>query len=159
MLAHWLSGALNESVFLIAESPDRAQALAQAKQDSGRWHLAHPPELLRGPWDPALSGGHRMPPANPNISASLAACLPNLAKQQRVDFHLLLVRFALQSNLCCQTLLPRAECLLPMGSLLLRFGYDSPHRAPRDRDLLGFDASDLASAADAFPDIANPSHF
>ena len=32
MLAHWLSGALNESVFLIAESPNRAQALEQARQ-------------------------------------------------------------------------------------------------------------------------------
>lgn len=32
MLAHWLSGALNESVFLIAESPNRAQALEQARK-------------------------------------------------------------------------------------------------------------------------------
>jgi AcrR family transcriptional regulator len=32
VLAHWLSGALNESVFLIAESSNRAQALGQARR-------------------------------------------------------------------------------------------------------------------------------
>lgn len=32
VLAHWLSGAMNEAVFLIAESPNRPRALAHAKR-------------------------------------------------------------------------------------------------------------------------------
>jgi hypothetical protein len=41
-----------------------------------------------------------------------------------------------------------------VGALLFTLWYDMPHRATRDADLLGFGASDLASVAETFRDIA-----
>jgi hypothetical protein len=32
VLAHWLSGALNEAVLMVAEASDRVEALAKARQ-------------------------------------------------------------------------------------------------------------------------------
>jgi AcrR family transcriptional regulator len=35
VVAHWLSGAMNEAVFMIADAPDRSTALAEAKRALG----------------------------------------------------------------------------------------------------------------------------
>ena len=95
-----------------------------------------------------------MNPANPNVAASVRARLLNVAKAQGVDFNQVLVRFALERILYCLTQSQHADRFLLKGALLFTLWYDMPHRATRDADLLGFGASDLASVAETFRDIA-----
>jgi len=95
-----------------------------------------------------------MSPLNPNIAASIRARLLNIAKAQGVDFNQVLVRFALERILYRLTQSQHADRFLLKGALLFTLWYDMPHRATRDADLLGFGASDLASVAETFCDIA-----
>ena len=95
-----------------------------------------------------------MNPANPNVAASVRARLLNVAKAQGVDFNQVLVRFALERILYRLTQSQHADRFLLKGALLFTLWYDMPHRATRDADLLGFGASDLASVAETFRDIA-----
>lgn len=95
-----------------------------------------------------------MNPANPNVAASVRARLLNVAKAQGVDFNQVLVRFALERILYRMTQSQHADHFLLKGALLFTLWYDMPHRATRDADLLGFGASDLASVAETFRDIA-----
>ena len=95
-----------------------------------------------------------MSAANPNVAASVRARLLNVAKAQGVDFNQVLVRFALERILYRLTRSPHADRFLLKGALLFTLWYDMPHRATRDVDLLGFGASDLASVAEVFRDIA-----
>lgn len=95
-----------------------------------------------------------MTSANPNVAASVRARLLNVAKAQGVDFNQVLVRFALERILYRMTQSQHADRFLLKGALLFTLWYDMPHRATRDADLLGFGASDLASVAETFRDIA-----
>lgn len=95
-----------------------------------------------------------MSPASPNVAASVRARLLNVAKAQGVDFNQVLVRFALERILYRMTQSQHADRFLLKGALLFTLWYDMPHRATRDADLLGFGASDLASVAETFRDIA-----
>ena len=95
-----------------------------------------------------------MNPANRHGAASVRARLLNVAKAQGVDFNQVLVRFALERILYRLTKSPYADRFLLKGALLFTLWYDMPHRATRDADLLGFGASDLASVAKIFQDIA-----
>lgn len=95
-----------------------------------------------------------MNPAQANKAASVRARLLNVAKAQGVDFQQVLVRFALERMLYRLSQSPHANRFLLKGALLFTLWYAMPHRATRDADLLGFGASDLASVADIFRDIA-----
>lgn len=95
-----------------------------------------------------------MTSANPNVAASVRARLLNVAKAQGVDFNQVLVRFALERILYRMAQSQHADRFLLKGALLFTLWYDMPHRATRDADLLGFGASDLASVAETFRDIA-----
>lgn len=94
------------------------------------------------------------PPNQPNVAASVRARLLNLAKKQGVVFNQVLVRFALERILYRMTQSQHSDRFLLKGALLFTLWYDMPHRATRDADLLGFGASDLASVAETFRDIA-----
>src|SRR5206468_3786317 len=83
------------------------------------------------------------------------ARLLNVAKAQGVDFNQVLVRFALERMLYRLSQSVHADRFLLKGALLFTLWYDMPHRATRDADLLGFGASDLASVAQTFRDIAS----
>ena len=95
-----------------------------------------------------------MNPAQANKATSVRARLLNVAKAQGVDFQQVLVRFALERMLYRLSQSPHANRFLLKGALLFTLWYAMPHRATRDADLLGFGASDLASVADIFRDIA-----
>jgi hypothetical protein len=96
-----------------------------------------------------------MTPTRPaNVAASVRARLLNVAKAQDVDFNQVLVRFALERILYRMTQSQHADRFLLKGALLFTLWYDMPHRATRDADLLGFGASDLASVAETFREIA-----
>jgi predicted nucleotidyltransferase component of viral defense system len=90
-----------------------------------------------------------------NVAASVRARLLNVAKAQGVDFNQVLVRFALERILYRMTQSQHADRFLLKGALLFTLWYDMPHRATRDADLLGFGASDLASVAETFRNIAS----
>lgn len=89
-----------------------------------------------------------------DLAASVRARLLNIAKAQGADFNQVLVRFALERILYRMSQSEHADRFLLKGALLFTLWYDMPHRATRDADLLGFGASDLASVAQAFRDIA-----
>jgi len=89
-----------------------------------------------------------------NLAESVRARLLNVAKAQGVDFNQVLVRFALERILYRMTQSQHANLFLLKGALLFTLWYDMPHRSTRDADLLGFGASDLASVAEVFRDIA-----
>jgi hypothetical protein len=89
-----------------------------------------------------------------DLAASVRARLLNIAKAQGVDFNQVLVRFALERMLYRLGQSAHADRFLLKGALLFTLWYDMPHRATRDADLLGFGASDLASVAQTFRDIA-----
>lgn len=89
-----------------------------------------------------------------NLAASVRARLLNVAKAQHVDFNQVLVRFALERMPYRLGQSPHADRFLLKGALLFTLWYEMPHRATRDADLLGFGASDMASVAQAFRDIA-----
>ncbi|WP_205204414.1 nucleotidyl transferase AbiEii/AbiGii toxin family protein [Azonexus hydrophilus] len=89
-----------------------------------------------------------------NLAASVRARLLNVAKAQGVDFNQVLVRFALERILYRMSQSEHTDRFLLKGALLFTLWYDMPHRATRDADLLGFGASDLASVARTFRDIA-----
>lgn len=95
-----------------------------------------------------------MSQAKTTNAASLRARLLNVAKAQGVDFQQVLVRFALERMLYRLSQSPHANRFLLKGALLFTLWYAMPHRATRDADLLGFGASDLASVADIFREIA-----
>lgn len=95
-----------------------------------------------------------MSPAHADLAASVRARLLTVAKAQRVDFNQVVVRFALERMLYRLSQSLHADRFLLKGALLFTLWYDMPHRATRDADLLGFGASDLASVAQAFRDIA-----
>ncbi|WP_077002778.1 nucleotidyl transferase AbiEii/AbiGii toxin family protein [Variovorax sp. KK3] len=90
-----------------------------------------------------------------DLAASVRARLLNIAKAQGVDFNQVLVRFALERMLFRLGKSSHADRFLLKGALLFTLWYDMPHRATRDVDLLGFGASDLASVAACFRDIAS----
>jgi predicted nucleotidyltransferase component of viral defense system len=90
-----------------------------------------------------------------DLASSVRARLLNIAKAQRVDFNQVLVRFALERMLYRLSQSAHADRFLLKGALLFTLWYDMPHRATRDADLLGFGASDLASVARTFRDIAS----
>lgn len=95
-----------------------------------------------------------MKPAHPNVATSVRARLLNVAKGQGVDVNQVLVRFALERILYRLTQSQHADRFLLKGALLFTLWYDMPHRATREADLLGFGASDVASVAKTFRDIA-----
>jgi len=90
-----------------------------------------------------------------DLAASVRARLLNIAKAQSVDFNQVLVRFALERMLYRLGQSAHADRFLLKGALLFTLWYDLPHRATRDADLLGFGASDLASVAQTFRDVAS----
>ncbi|MGH8846097.1 MAG: nucleotidyl transferase AbiEii/AbiGii toxin family protein [Polaromonas sp.] len=90
-----------------------------------------------------------------DLAASVRARLLNVAKAQGVDFNQVLVRFALERMLYRMSQSEHADRFMLKGALLFTLWYDMPHRATRDADLLGFGASDLASVAQTFHDIAS----
>ncbi|MBT2336354.1 nucleotidyl transferase AbiEii/AbiGii toxin family protein [Variovorax paradoxus] len=90
-----------------------------------------------------------------DLAASVRARLLNIAKAQRVDFNQVLVRFALERMLYRLSQSAHVDRFVLKGALLFTLWYDTPHRATRDADLLGFGTSDLGSVAQTFRDIAS----
>jgi predicted nucleotidyltransferase component of viral defense system len=75
-------------------------------------------------------------------AASIHARLLNRAKQRAEDFNLVLTRYGIERFLYRLSELPAREVFLLKGALLFDLWFDTPHRATRDADFLGFEPKD-----------------
>ena len=89
-----------------------------------------------------------------NIAASVRARLLNKARVNRLDFNLLLTRYALERLLYRLSLSEHCGQFVLKGALLFDIWFDLPHRPTHDADLLGYGASDLAHLETVFRDIS-----
>ena len=89
-----------------------------------------------------------------NVCASILARLLTLAKQQGVDYNLLLNRYAMERLLARIGASKHADRFLLKGALLFALWYDTPHRPTRDADLLGFGPDDEAHLIATFREVA-----
>jgi predicted nucleotidyltransferase component of viral defense system len=90
-----------------------------------------------------------------NIPASVRQRLLDLARRQREDFQLVLVRYALERLLYRLGCSKHADRFVLKGALLFSTWVDAPHRPTRDLDLLGYGDPSLDALAAAFRDICS----
>lgn len=86
----------------------------------------------------------------PNPGASVRARLLNRAKADKVEFQLLLTRFALERLLYRLSISPYRDQFLLKGALLFDLWFDEPHRPTRDMDFLGFGPAEIPRLEEIF---------
>ena len=69
-----------------------------------------------------------------NFAASIRARLLAVAKAEKVEFELMLTRFALERFLYRLSISAHRERFLLKGALLFDLWFDEPHRPTRDAD-------------------------
>jgi len=89
-----------------------------------------------------------------NLAASIRARLLAVAKAEKVEFELMLTRFALERLLYRLSISAHRERFLLKGALLFDLWFDEPHRPTRDADFLGFGPADLPTMEATFREIA-----
>lgn len=89
-----------------------------------------------------------------NLAASIRARLLNVAKAEKVEFELMLTRFALERLLYRLSISGHRVQFLLKGALLFDLWFDEPHRPTRDADFLGFGTADLPTMEGTFREIA-----
>lgn len=78
-----------------------------------------------------------------NIAASVRARLLNRARAERLDFNLLLTRYALERMLYRLSVSEQRGQFLLKGALLFDLWFDVPHRPTHDADLLCFGSAEI----------------
>lgn len=89
-----------------------------------------------------------------NLAASIRARLLAVAKAKKVEFELMLTRFALERLLYRLSISEHREWFLLKGALLFDLWFEEPHRPTRDADFLGFGPADLPTMEATFREIA-----
>ncbi|WP_332879393.1 nucleotidyl transferase AbiEii/AbiGii toxin family protein [Massilia sp. S19_KUP03_FR1] len=88
-----------------------------------------------------------------NIAASVRARLLDRARQDRVDFNLMLTRYALERMLYRLSTSEWSNAFLLKGALLFDLWFDEPHRPTRDIDLLGFGSAGMDDLTTVFQGV------
>lgn len=88
-----------------------------------------------------------------NIGASIRDRLLNKARAGKLDFNLLLTRYALERMLYRLSVSEQRGQFLLKGALLFDLWFDVPHRPTHDADLLGFGSADIPHLERTFRDI------
>jgi hypothetical protein len=88
-----------------------------------------------------------------NIGASVRNRLLNKARTERLDFNLLLTRYALERILYRMSISENRDQFLLKGALLFDLWFDIPHRPTHDADFLGFGSPEIPRLAEVFQDI------
>ncbi len=88
------------------------------------------------------------------MSTTRSARLLAVAKAEKVEFELMLTRFALERFLYRLSISAQREQFLLNGALLFDLWFDEPHRPTRDADFLGFGPADLPTMEATFREIA-----
>ena len=88
-----------------------------------------------------------------NISASVRDRLLNKARSEKLDFNLLLTRYALERMLYRLSISKQRDQFLLKGALLFDLWFDVPHRPTHDADFLGFGSAEIPHIEATFRDI------
>ena len=88
-----------------------------------------------------------------NMGASIRDRLLSKARAEKLDFNLLLTRYALERMLYRLSISQNREQFLLKGALLFDLWFDVPHRPTHDVDFLGFGAADIPRLEEVFRDI------
>ena len=86
-------------------------------------------------------------------AASVLARLLNRSRSTGENYNLLLSRFVIERLLFRLSVSPHAGNFVLKGALLFALWYDTPHRATKDADLLGFGADDAETLRATFTAI------
>ena len=88
-----------------------------------------------------------------NISASVRDRLLNKARTEKLDFNMLLTRYALERMLYRLSISKQCDQFLLKGALLFDLWFDVPHRPTHDADFLGFGSAEIPHIEEIFRDI------
>jgi len=89
-----------------------------------------------------------------NVAASVRARLLNKARAEKIDFNLLLTRYALERVLYRLSVSEQRDQFLLKGALLFDIWFDVPHRPTHDADLLGFGSAEIPHLENLFRKIS-----
>ncbi|MFV0678788.1 nucleotidyl transferase AbiEii/AbiGii toxin family protein [Ottowia sp.] len=89
-----------------------------------------------------------------NVAASVRARLLNKARAEKLDFNLLLTRYALERMLYRLSVSEERGQFLLKGALLFDLWFDLPHRPTHDADLLGFGSTEVPHLEKLFREIS-----
>jgi len=88
-----------------------------------------------------------------NLSASVRDRLLNKARAEKLDYNLLLTRYALERMLYRLSISKQRDQFLLKGALLFDLWFDVPHRPTHDADFLGFGSAEIPHIEEIFRDI------
>jgi hypothetical protein len=88
-----------------------------------------------------------------NIGASIRDRLLNKARAEKLDYNLLLTRYALERLLYRLSVSKQRDEFLLKGALLFDPWFDVPHRPTHDADFLGFGSAEIPHLEEVFRDI------
>lgn len=88
-----------------------------------------------------------------NLGASIRDRLLNKARAEKLDFNLLLTRYALERMLYRLSISEQRDQFLLKGALLFDLWFDVPHRPTHDADFLGFGSAEIPHLEALFQDI------
>lgn len=89
-----------------------------------------------------------------NIGASVRDRLLNKARAEKLDYNLLLTRYALERMLYRLSISDQRDQFLLKGALLFDLWFDVPHRPTHDADFLGFGSADISHVEEIFRSIS-----
>lgn len=88
-----------------------------------------------------------------NLGASIRDRLLNKARSEKLDYNLLLTRYALERMLYRLSVSEQRDQFLLKGALLFDLWFDVPHRPTHDADFLGFGSAEISHVEALFRDI------
>jgi hypothetical protein len=88
-----------------------------------------------------------------NIGASIRDRLLNKARAEKLDYNLLLTRYALERLLYRLSISPHRDQFLLKGALLFDLWFDVPHRPTHDADFLGFGSAEIPHVEEIFREL------
>lgn len=88
-----------------------------------------------------------------NLGASIRDRLLNKARTEKLDYNMLLTRYALERMIYRLSISSERDRFLLKGALLFDFWFDVPHRPTHDADFLGFGSAEIPQVAAIFRDI------
>jgi len=89
-----------------------------------------------------------------NIGASIHDRLLNKARAEKLDYNLLLTRYALERLIYRLSISEQHDQFLLKGALLFDLWFDVPHRPTQDADFLGFGSAEIPHLEEVFRDIS-----
>lgn len=88
-----------------------------------------------------------------NLGASIRDRLLNKARAEKLDYNLLLTRYALERMLYRMSISEQRDQFLLKGALLFDLWFDMPHRPTHDADFLGFGSAEIPHLEQLFQGI------